>query len=202
MRKKAFFGLGNPGEAYRLTRHNVGYRAVEALAYRLNAPPFILERYAAYTQATWRGIQWHLFQPTTYMNLSGDAVVYWKQKLDLALDDIIIILDEIQLPLGTLRLSPKGSAGGHNGLAHVIERLRTDVFPRLRIGIGRNFPRGKQVEYVLSPFSPQEEETFQKLLPPITDCLLTWAVEGTARAASACNRQFSSGPSSIPTSER
>lgn len=189
MKKRALFGLGNPGEAYRLTRHNAGARVVEALAAHLSAPPFAPQRYALYTQVQWAGIHWHLLLPTTYMNLSGDAVAFWKAKLDLSLEEILIAVDELQLPLGTLRLSPKGSAGGHNGLAHIIEKLGTEHFPRLRIGIGKNFPKGKQVEYVLSPFSPEEERIFRHILPKAVECLLCWGRQGLPAAMNACNKR-------------
>lgn len=198
MKKRAFFGLGNPGIQYALTRHNVGFRIVEALAAHLQAPPFSSARYADATQITWRGIQWYLFRPTTYMNLSGDAVAYWQQKLGLSLQELIIITDEIQLPVGTMRLTPKGSHGGHNGLAHVIEKLGSVEFPRLRIGIGRDFPKGKQVEYVLSPFSPEQEAAFQQLLPRAVACLIDWAIAGINHAMNTCNRALSTSPSVSP----
>lgn len=198
MKKRAFFGLGNPGSEYALTRHNVGYRIVEALSARLQAQPFSSARYADMTQISWRGIQWYLFRPTTYMNLSGDAVAYWQAKLGLDLSELIVIVDELQLPVGAMRLSPKGSHGGHNGLAHIIEKLRREDFPRLRIGIGRDFPKGRQVEYVLSPFTPEQERTFQQLLPHAVDCLLQWATLGIDRAMTACNRRLSTASSPSP----
>lgn len=108
MRKRAIFGLGNPGEAYRLTRHNVGFWVVEALAAHLQAPPFTPARYALTTQATWAGIQWHLFLPTTYMNRSGDAVSYWQAQLKLELSELLVVVDEIQLPVGGAAAYAKG----------------------------------------------------------------------------------------------
>ncbi|MCS6789771.1 MAG: aminoacyl-tRNA hydrolase [Bacteroidia bacterium] len=191
MKKRALFGLGNPGIEYRLTRHNIGYRVVEALAATLHAPPFQTGRYALHSQITWRGIQWNLFLPTTYMNRSGDAVAYWKKQIDVELSEIIVILDEIQLPFGTLRLTPKGGAGGHNGLQHIIETLKSTAFPRLRVGIDKNFPMGKQVEYVLSPFTAQEEKHLEQVLSQAAQALITWGIEGIDRAASLFNRSFS-----------
>ncbi|MCS7188318.1 MAG: aminoacyl-tRNA hydrolase [Bacteroidia bacterium] len=187
MKKRALFGLGNPGEAYYLTRHNVGYRVVEATAKGLGASPFISVRYALWSEVKNKGIHWHFFLPTTYMNLSGNAVAYWRSELELALEELLVVVDEIQLPVGRMRLTPSGSAGGHNGLAHVIERLGTQKFPRLRIGIGNDFPKGKQVEYVLSPFTPQQEEVFQQLLPHAVNCLLKWGKEGIERTMSEFN---------------
>ncbi|MCX8112025.1 MAG: aminoacyl-tRNA hydrolase [Bacteroidia bacterium] len=197
MKKRAFFGLGNPGKEYTLTRHNVGYRCVEALASRLQAPPFVPARYADTTQISWHGIQWYLFRPTTYMNLSGDAVAYWIDKLALEPSDFIVIVDELQLPVGSMRLNPKGTHGGHNGLAHIIQRLGRTDFPRLRIGIGRDFAKGKQVDYVLSSFTPEQEAAFQRLLPKAVECLIQWAIEGIDKAMSTYNRRFSTAsPSS------
>ncbi|MCS7152613.1 MAG: aminoacyl-tRNA hydrolase [Bacteroidia bacterium] len=201
MKKRAFFGLGNPGDEYAATRHNVGYRVVQALAEHLKAPPFAPARYALMTQVSWRGIQWYFFLPTTYMNLSGDAVAYWREKLDLALEELIVVLDEIQLPMGAIRFGAKGSHGGHNGLAHIIQRLGREDFPRLRIGIGRDFPKGKQVEYVLSPFTSQQEALFQARLSQIVECLIAWAVEGIDKAMNTCNRRFSPS-SSVSTAQQ
>jgi PTH1 family peptidyl-tRNA hydrolase len=122
------------------------------------------------------------------MNRSGDAVAYWKQSLSIALSDLIIVLDEIQLPLGRLRLQPKGSGGGHNGLAHVIERVGSTEIPRLRFGIDKRFPRGAQATYVLSPFSPEEEVIVAAAVPIAAETLLRWAREGVASAATFAGR--------------
>ncbi len=195
MRKRAVFGLGNPGEAYRATRHNVGFWVVEALASALKAPPFASSRYALATHVTHAGIQWHLFLPTTYMNRSGDAVAYWREQLKLELTELLVVVDEIQLSVGAMRLTPKGSSGGHNGLQHIIERLGTTEFARLRIGIGKDFPKGKQVEYVLSPFSSEQEAQVRALLPEAVACVLAWGREGIASAMNRYNR------SAIPKAE-
>ncbi len=184
MKKRAVFGLGNPGPQYELTRHNIGFRAAQHLAQLLGAPLFWTDRYALHTEVSRYGIQWHLFLPATYMNRSGDAVAYWQKALKLDLSELIVVLDELQLPLGRMRLQPKGSSGGHNGLSHVIERLGSTEFPRLRIGIDKNFPRGAQVEYVLSPFTEGEETILREVIPAAAEALLRWGREGIASAAS------------------
>lgn len=184
MRKRAVFGLGNPGPEYANTRHNIGYRITEALAQKLGELSFRAERYALHATTQKAGIEWHLFLPTTYMNRSGDAVFYWQKALDLSLEELVVVLDELQLPLGHLRLTPKGSSGGHNGLAHVIERLGTSLFPRLRFGIDKRYPRGGQVAYVLAPFSLHEEGVVRQSVQVAADVLLVWAKEGLARASS------------------
>ncbi|MCS7163230.1 MAG: aminoacyl-tRNA hydrolase [Bacteroidia bacterium] len=194
MKRRAVFGLGNPGPTYAKTRHNIGFRVVEALAQQIGAPPFTPQRYAEATHCTYRSIQWYLFRPTTYMNLSGTAVAYWKNALQLSLEELVVVLDELQLPLGALRLSPRGSAGGHKGLEHIIERLGTTEFPRLRLGIGKNFPKGQQVAYVLSPFTPEEEKILEEVIPRAVECLLAWALAGIDRAMSQHNRSLSTPP--------
>ena len=198
MKKRAVFGLGNPGSEYEKTRHNIGFRVVQHLAQLLGAPAFRADRYALHSEATKYGIQWHLFLPTTYMNRSGDAVAYWVKVLDLDLSELIVVLDEIQLPLGRLRLQPKGSSGGHNGLAHVIQQLRSDTFPRLRIGIDKNFPKGTQVAYVLSPFTENEEVVLREVIPVAAEALLRWGREGVAAAANFAGSYRLSTPNTQP----
>lgn len=198
MKKRAVFGLGNPGPQYENTRHNIGFRVVQHLAHLLGAPSFRPDRYALHTEISKYGIQWHLFLPTTYMNRSGDAVAYWLKALDLAPSELIVVLDEIQLPLGRLRLQPKGSSGGHNGLAHVIERLQSHEFARLRIGIDKNFPKGAQVSYVLSPFTEREENILKEVIPVAAEALLCWGREGVAAAANFAGSYRLSSPNTQP----
>ncbi len=183
MKKRAVFGLGNPGPEYENTRHNIGFRAVRKLAQLLGADLFSSDRYALHSEVWKYGIHWHLFLPTTYMNRSGDAVAYWRKALDIDRSELVVVLDEIQLPLGRMRLQPKGSSGGHNGLAHVIAQLGSSEFPRLRIGIDKNFPRGAQVKYVLDPFTEQEERVLGEVILVAAETLLKWGREGISSAA-------------------
>lgn len=186
MRKVAFFGLGNPGPAYERTRHNIGFCVVDFLRQKFDLY-WESARYARVCQTTFKGIRLYLFQPTTYMNLSGKAIAYYTKELHLDIGQWVVVTDEIQLPFGVLRLNLRGSSGGHNGLRNIIETLSRMDFPRLRIGIGKNFPVGKQVEYVLSPFSEEEERELPKILTAAAECLLTGAQEGWEKAMNRFN---------------
>jgi peptidyl-tRNA hydrolase, PTH1 family len=161
--KYLIFGLGNIGEDYANTRHNIGFIVADALAQNLKAE-FTSERYASVCRTKYKGRSIIIVKPTTYMNLSGKAVKYWLQKENTETANCLVIVDEIALPLGTLRINPKGNDGGHNGLIDIIEKLNTIIFPRLRIGIGNDFAKGYQVEYVLSRWTKAEEEI---LIPKI-----------------------------------
>ena len=153
-------GLGNIGEEYRNTRHNIGFTVLDALAKASNLV-FTDGRYGATATLSLKGRQLILLKPSTYMNLSGNAVRYWMQKENIPLENVLIVVDDLALPFGTLRLKGKGSDAGHNGLKHIAATLGTQDYARLRFGIGNDFPRGGQVDYVLGEF-PEEQE---KLLP-------------------------------------
>jgi PTH1 family peptidyl-tRNA hydrolase len=153
-------GLGNIGDEYINTRHNIGFKITEALAEEAGAS-FVLERLAHHCTYKWKGKAIHLIKPTTYMNLSGKAVLYWMNELKIPKENILIVVDDIALPFGTLRIKGKGSAGGHNGLKDIQTALATDEYPRLRFGVEGNFPKGRQVEYVLGQWTNDE----QKFLP-------------------------------------
>lgn len=154
-------GLGNIGPDYENTRHNIGFQVLDALAKETSAY-FNSGRYAFQAQFKFKGRSFFLIKPTTFMNLSGNAVSYWLQKEKIPVENLLVITDDIALPFGTLRLKPKGSDGGHNGLKNIQEIIGTSEFSRLRIGIGNNFARGRQAEYVLSEWNDEE----QLLLPP------------------------------------
>ena len=149
-------GLGNIGVEYENTRHNIGFKIADALADDLGGT-FKVERLASVCQAKYKSRTLIIIKPTTYMNLSGKAVKYWLDKEKIPIENLIVILDDIALPFGTLRLRPKGSDAGHNGLSHIIQVLGTNQFSRLRFGVGSDFRRGYQVDYVLGEW-PKEEE--------------------------------------------
>jgi PTH1 family peptidyl-tRNA hydrolase len=147
--------LGNIGNDYVGTRHNIGFDVADALA-RKHGGLFAESRLAHVCELKYRGKKLIIVKPTTYMNLSGRAVKYWKDKESVALEQLLVIVDEIALPLSKIRLRPSGSSAGHNGLRSIEEALLTDKYPRLRFGVGNDFPKGRQADYVLSPWKPEE----------------------------------------------
>lgn len=155
MSKFLIAGLGNIGPEYAHTRHNIGFDVVDALVEKHGAR-FDSVRLAALAEIKWKGRQLICIKPTTYMNLSGKAVKYWMDKEKIVPEQILVIVDEIAIPLSKLRLRPSGSDAGHNGLKSIQEMLGTEAYPRLRFGIGNNYPKGMQVEYVLGRWTETE----------------------------------------------
>lgn len=158
--KYLIVGLGNIGEEYRNTRHNIGFMVLDALAKASNIV-FTDGRYGATATMSVKGQQLLLLKPSTYMNLSGNAVRYWMQQEKIPLENVLIVVDDLALPFGTLRLKGKGSDAGHNGLKHIAATLGTQNYARLRFGIGNDFPRGGQIDFVLGHFSEED----MKLMP-------------------------------------
>jgi PTH1 family peptidyl-tRNA hydrolase len=154
-------GLGNIGEEYANTRHNIGFIVADAIAQEGQAS-FKAERLAMVTRVKFKGRTLVVIKPTTYMNLSGKAVKYWMGKEGIPRENVLVVVDDLDLEPGVLRLRARGSDGSHNGLAHITETLGTNDYARLRFGIGKNFARGFQVEYVLGKWTREEE----KILPP------------------------------------
>ncbi len=165
-------GLGNPGPEYEDTRHNVGYRVVDALADRLRVS-FGREHGARVGWGQYKNRRLGLAKPLTFMNRSGDAVAPLCEHNDLAPSDLIVVVDDLNLPVGTIRLRPKGSSGGHNGLQHVAQRLGTTRFPRLRVGVGDDFDAGEQVDYVLAPFTAEQAPKIQEAVEAAGEAILT-----------------------------
>ena len=153
--KYLIVGLGNIGEEYWGTRHNIGFRIVNELVDSAGAS-FSEERYGAVARMRIKNAELVVLKPNTFMNLSGNAVRYWLQKESLPVTQLLIVVDDLSLSFGTLRMKPKGSHGGHNGLRSIEEILGTAEYPRLRFGIGNDFSRGRQVDYVLSRFEEEE----------------------------------------------
>ena len=156
-------GLGNVGAQYTGTRHNIGFAILDALAQQQGAT-FALGRLGYTAQLRYRGRDLHLLKPTTYMNESGKALRYWLQALKVPVERLLVVVDELSLPFGTLRLRAQGGSGGHNGLKSIEAALQTRRYARLRFGIGKNFSAGQQADYVLGPFSNQEQKELPLLV--------------------------------------
>ena len=148
-------GLGNPGEQYAHTRHNIGFDILDALA-RASNISFMDKRYGYITEFRYKSRTFHLLKPSTYVNLSGHAVNYYLKKFKIPIENLLVVADDLALPFGKLRLRPSGGDSGHNGLSHIIDILGTKNFARLRFGIGNDFPKGYQVEHVLGKWSDDE----------------------------------------------
>ena len=155
-------GLGNIGAEYARTRHNIGFMVLDAWA-EASGVVFETGRYGDRTTISSKGRRFHLLKPSTYMNLSGNAVRYWLKELDIPVSQLMVICDDLNLPFGTLRMRPKGSNGGHNGLGH-IQQLIGQNYARLRMGIGNDYPRGGQIDWVLGKYT---EEDMKQLQPAI-----------------------------------
>lgn len=153
--KYLIVGLGNIGPEYADTRHNIGFMVLDELVKQEGAK-FSIGRHAYHAEVSHKGRALHLIKPTTYMNLSGKALNHWMNELKIPVENVLVIVDDLALPLGTLRLKPKGSAAGHNGLRHIEQTLGNSNYARLRFGIGDNYPKGRQVDYVLSGFDDDE----------------------------------------------
>jgi PTH1 family peptidyl-tRNA hydrolase len=175
--KYLIVGLGNIGPEYADTRHNIGFMILDELAKRENVK-FHNMRLAYYTEVTCKGRTLHLIKPTTYMNLSGKALNHWMKELKIPVENVLVIVDDLALPLGTLRLKPKGSAAGHNGLKHIELTLGNNDYARLRFGVSDNFPKGRQVDYVLSGFDEDEIPELPALIDKSIEIIKSFATIG------------------------
>ncbi|MBR1890032.1 MAG: aminoacyl-tRNA hydrolase [Alloprevotella sp.] len=184
-------GLGNIGDEYAETRHNIGFKVLDALAKASNII-FDDRRYGFVQKMRVKNQQLVLLKPSTYMNLSGNAVRYWMQKENIPLENVLVVVDDISLPLGALRLRAGGSEAGHNGLRSISQQLGTQQYARLRFGIGNNYPRGMQADYVLSPFLPEENSVLQESIPIACDIIKTFALSGIDFAMNQFNKRKSS----------
>lgn len=186
--KYLIVGLGNIGTEYAETRHNIGFNVLDALAGASNAV-FTTVRYGDVAHIKHKGRTLVLLKPSTYMNLSGKAVRYWMEAEKIAPENLLIVSDDIALPFGTLRLRPKGSAGGHNGLKNIAELLGTEEFARLRFGVGGDFPKGHQVEYVLGAWSEEERKALPERLKVFGDAILSFTTIGMERTMNLFNKK-------------
>ena len=179
-------GLGNPGSEYENTRHNIGFKVLDALA-GLSNTTFKEERYAKVAVVKHKGRSFHLVKPTTFMNLSGKAVNYWLQQNKIDYNNLLVITDDIALPFGALRLRGKGSDGGHNGLKDIQTVLGRSDYARLKFGVGNDFARGRQADYVLSDWNSEEEETLKPRIEQAGKIVLAFGTLGLVRAMSDFN---------------
>ncbi|WP_353717965.1 aminoacyl-tRNA hydrolase [Dyadobacter sp. 676] len=170
-------GLGNIGPEYAFTRHNAGFMVLDRLAAQHDFK-FSFEKLAFVAEWKYKGRHIYFIKPTTYMNLSGKAVRYYMDQFKVQAENTLVVVDELQLPFGALRIKPKGSHGGHNGLKNIEELLGTTEYPRLRFGIGNNFPRGRQVDYVLKPFSNEEMTELPIILDKAGDMVVSFCTLG------------------------
>jgi len=180
-------GLGNIGEEYENTRHNIGFKILDNLANTQGAP-FKTERLAFFAEYRSKGKNIYLIKPTTYMNLSGKAVRYWMNELKIQQQNLLVVLDDLAIPFGTVRIRTKGSDGGHNGLKDIDATLGNNNYPRLRFGIGAEFAKGHQVNYVLSPWSKDEEKLLPERIKIASDAVNSFMFEGIERAMTKYNK--------------
>jgi len=179
-------GLGNIGPAYELTRHNIGFLTLDRLADQ-HAFAFQTSRLADKAEFKFKGKQIHLIKPNTYMNLSGKAIAYWLQALSIQKENLLVVVDDIALPFGTLRMRAQGSSAGHNGLTNIEEILGGKDYPRLRMGIGNAFAKGSQVDYVLGNFSKEEIDALPTYMDKATEGILAFCTIGVERAMNLHN---------------
>ena len=176
MDKYLIVGLGNPGEEYAATRHNTGYMVLDAFAKASNAV-FSDRRYGFVAETSLKGRKVILLKPTTYMNLSGNAVRYWLNQENIDQQRLLVISDDVALPLGDFRLKASGSNGGHNGLGH-IQQLIGQQYARLRLGIGNDYPQGGQIDWVLGQFTDDERSILEPRIELLTDIIKSFVLAG------------------------
>jgi PTH1 family peptidyl-tRNA hydrolase len=181
-------GLGNIGNEYAHTRHNIGFDVVNAFVAK-HQLTFSIERLAYKSEVKWKGKNFICICPTTYMNLSGKAMKYWMDKEKIPLERTLVILDDIALPLNKLRLRPAGSDAGHNGLKSIQEILGTQNYPRLRFGIGNDYPKGLQSEFVLGKWKKEEEALVKLKIDNSVRVIETFALQGITEAMNQVNNQ-------------
>lgn len=180
-------GLGNIGDGYKDTRHNIGFTVLDAMSVASNTS-FTDKRYGAVCHVKYKGRDLILLKPSTYMNLSGNAVDYWLKKEKIPAENMLVIVDDLALPLGSIRMRPKGSDGGHNGLAHISSILSTNEYPRIRIGIGNSFSKGAQVDYVLGTWNKEEKKFLQERIGIVVEMIKSFAFSGLEITMTSFNK--------------
>lgn len=184
--KYLIIGLGNIGSEYAHTRHNIGFDVVDALAGEAGAQ-WEVKRYASVARCRVKSAELVLIKPSTYMNLSGEAVRYWMSQESIPMERILVVVDDLALPFGALRLKGKGSDAGHNGLKNIALLLKSEGYARLRFGIGNDYPQGRQVDYVLGQFSAEEQAAIGEHIKRSVEAIKSFALQGIARTMNLYN---------------
>jgi PTH1 family peptidyl-tRNA hydrolase len=184
--KYLIVGLGNIGPEYETTRHNIGFLTLDRLADQKEIA-FELTRLAFHSEFKYKGRNVHLIKPTTYMNLSGKALKFWMQELKIPVENVLVIVDDLAIPFAKLRMRPKGSSAGHNGLKNIEDQLGSQNYARLKFGIGDDFNKGQQVNYVLSPFSKKEFEELPFSMDKAIDMILSFCTIGISQTMTQYN---------------
>jgi peptidyl-tRNA hydrolase, PTH1 family len=185
--KYLIVGLGNIGEEYKNTRHNIGFTVLDAMAMASNTS-FTDKRYGAVCQVKFKGRMFVLLKPSTFMNLSGNSVSYWMKKEKIEPENLLVIVDDLALPTGTIRMRPKGSAGGHNGLAHINAVFGSDTYARIRIGIGNSFSKGAQKNYVLGSWSAAEKKVIEERIKIVVEMIKSFGTAGLELTMTTFNK--------------
>ena len=181
-------GLGNIGSEYANTRHNIGFMILDAFAEASNIS-FSSQRYGDVAQMRLKNKQLVLLKPSTYMNLSGNAVRYWMQKENIPVENILVIVDDIALPFGAIRIKTGGSDAGHNGLKNIAQMIGTQAYARLRFGIGNDFPRGCQIDYVLGTFKEEERKALSERVKVACEAISEYILAGAQTAMCKFNNK-------------
>ena len=186
MKKFLIVGLGNVGEKYENTRHNIGFSILDHLAEKENVI-FETKKLGDIARFRYKGRTFILLKPNTFMNLSGKAVNYWQKIENIPLENMLILTDDLNLPFGTIRIKAKGSAGGHNGLTNINEVLQTQNYARLRFGIGNEYGKGRQVDYVLGRWEGEEKEKLDERIDKSSKAITSFALAGLANTMNTFN---------------
>jgi PTH1 family peptidyl-tRNA hydrolase len=187
MSKILIVGLGNIGAEYAGTRHNIGFDIADALVAKLNGQ-YRSDRLADVAELRWKSKQLWIIKPTTYMNLSGKALKYWMEKEKISLDQVLVLVDDLALPLSVIRLRSSGSAAGHNGLTNIQELIGTDQYPRLRFGIGNDYPKGRQIDFVLGRWQLEEAPLVKLKIDKSLEIIESFVFRGIGRTMTDWNK--------------
>ncbi|HOP58088.1 MAG TPA: aminoacyl-tRNA hydrolase [Bacteroidales bacterium] len=191
--KYLIIGLGNIGDEYSDTRHNIGFTVLDTFALSFHAS-FEDKRYGFICRVKHKGRDLILLKPSTYMNLSGNAVRYWLNREKIAIENLLVIVDDLALPLGSIRMRRKGNDGGHNGLAHINSVLSTNEYARIRIGIGNEYSKGRQVEYVLGRWTSEEKKFLEERIALVTEMIKSFCTAGTEITMTTFNKAGKTTP--------